>query len=200
LEIGGTTKLSLALIALSGFAILLLILVGWVLLAPRRDADPGADICLAEESDRRHVVYFPQVRQAMGAEDIAYLASKGSRALSRRVRNERRKIARAYLACLRGEFLKLWRLARVIASLSPRVGAAQEFARLRLGLFFSVRYEVIRFKLLFGFAPLPELSALSEVVGTLAMRLETAMREMGERAAMASKLTSPLEGRGLRTR
>lgn len=192
--------MSLALIALCGFAILLLILVAWILLPTRRLAGPGADLRLAEESDRRHVVYFPQVRQAMGAEDIAYLASRGSRALSRRVRNERRKIARAYLGCVRGEFLKLWRLARVIASLSPRVGVAQEFARLRLGLFFSVRYELIRLKLLFGFAPLPELGALSEVVGTLAMRLETAMRELGERAVLASKLASPGEGRGLRTR
>jgi hypothetical protein len=200
LEIGGTTKLSLALIALTGFAILLLILVAWILLAPRGHTEPGADLRLAEESDRRHVVYFPQVRQAVGAEDIAYLASRGSRALRRRVRSERRKVAQAYLRCLRGEFLKLWRLARVIASLSPQVGAAQEFARLRLGLFFSLRYELIRFKLLIGFAPLPELGTLSEVVGTLAMRLETAMREMGERAAMASKLASPLEGRGLHTR
>lgn len=192
--------MSLALMALCGFAILLLILVAWILLPTRRQVQPGADLHLAEESDRRHVVYFPQVRQAMGAEDIAYLASRGSGALSRRVRSERRTIARAYLGCLRGEFLRLWRLARVIASLSPQVGAAQEFARLRLGLFFSLRYELIRFKLIFGFAPLPDLGALSEVVGTLAMRLETAMRELGERAALASKLASPGEGRGLRTR
>jgi len=186
--------------SLAGFAILLLILVAWILLAPRRHAEPGEALRLAEESDRRHIVYFPQVRQAMGAEDIAYLESRGSRALSRRVRSERRKIALTYLGCLRGEFLKLWRLARVIASLSPQVGAAQEFARLRLGLFFSLRYELIRFQLLFGVAPLPEIGTLSEVVGTLAMRLETAMREMGEGAAMTSKLASPLEGRGLRTR
>jgi hypothetical protein len=70
-------------------------------------------------------------------------------------------------------------------------------ARLRLGMTFSIRYEMVRIKLLFGFAPLHELGALSEFVGKLAGRLETAMRDLGERAALATKLPSPLDGGGL---
>lgn len=191
--------MSLPLLLLFGFAVLLLVLLGWVLRAPSTPAKSYSDFVFADQSDRRNVTYFPQVRQALAAEDFAFLASRGSRELTQMVRRERRKIALDYLACLRSDFLELWRLARVIASMSPRVGVAQEIGRLQLGLAFSWRYEAIRIKFLFGFAPLPDLGSLSEVVSTLSIRLETAMNDLGERAALAAKLASSLDGRGLDT-
>jgi hypothetical protein len=191
--------LTATLTLLAGFALLLLILLGWVLRDPRKLAEPEADLSPTEEVGQRHVTYFPQVRQSMAAEDYTFLASRGSSKLTRRVRKERRRIALAYLFCLRNDFLKLWRLARVIASLSPQVGLAQEFARLRLGLTFALRFQMIRIRFLFGFAPVPELGHLSEVVSRLALRLETAMNELGERAVLTAKLASSLNGRGLDT-
>ena len=191
--------MNLPLLLLFGFAVLLVLLLAWVLRDPRKLPQTDVDLGYAEDLDRRHVTYFPQVRQAMAAEDSAFLASRASRALTRRVQRERRRIALAYLACLRGDFLNLWRLARVIASMAPQVGAAQELERLQLGLVFSWRYEIIRMKLLLGFAPLPELGSLSEVVSRLSIRLETTMKDLGERAALAATLTSSLDGRGLNT-
>ena len=184
---------------LFGFGMLLLLLLAWVLRDPRNLAKPRAELSSAEELDRRHLTYFPQVQQALSAEDFVFLASRGSRALAQLVRKERRKIALVYLGYLRGDFLKLWRLARVIASMSQQVGAAQELERLWLGLAFSWHYEMIRIKFLFGFAPLPELGALSEVISRLSIRLETAMKDLGERAALAAQLASSLNGRGLDT-
>jgi hypothetical protein len=184
---------------LIGFAVLMLLLLVWVLRDPRKHGGTDGDLDSTDEFSQRHVCYFPQVRQALAAEDFAFLSSRGSPQLARRTRGERRKIALAYLSCLRGDFLKLWRLARVIASMSPQVGVAQELARLRLGVAFSLRYEVIRIKFLFGFAPLPELGSLSDVVSRLSIRLETAMKDLGERAALAAKLASSLDGRGLDT-
>ena len=108
-------------------------------------------------------------------------------------------MALAYLAGLRQDFLKLWRLARVVARLTPSVEAAQELAGLRLGLSFTFRYEAIRVAFLLGFAPLPNLGSLSEVVGRLAMRLELTMRDLGERAAAASNMASSLNRSGLNT-
>ena len=191
--------MNLPLLLLFGFAVLLMLLLAWVLRDPREFAQPDVDLGYAEDLDRRHVTYFPQVRQAMAAEDSAFLASRASQALTHRVRRERRKIALAYLACLRGDFLKLWRLARVIASMAPQLGAAQELERLQLGLAFSWRYEMIRMKFFLGFAPLPELGSLSKVVSRLSIRLETAMKDLGERAALAAKLASSMDGRGLDT-
>jgi hypothetical protein len=60
---------------------------------------------------------------------------------------------------------------------------------------------MIRIEFLFGFAPLPELGSLSDVVSRLSIRLETAMNNLGERAALAAKLASSLDdGHGLDTR
>ncbi len=192
--------MSLTLILLIGFAVLVLLLLVWVLRDPRKHARSDGDPESNEELGQRHVGYFSQVRQALAAEDFAFLALRGSPQLARRVRKERRMIALAYLACLREDFLKLWRLARVIASMSPQVGVGQELARLRLGLTFSMRYEMIRIQFLFGFSPLPELGSLSDVVSRLSIRLETAMKDLGERAALAAKLGSSLDnGQGLDT-
>lgn len=186
-----------AFTALFGFALLLLILLAWVLRAPNRASRKDAAVDLTESSDRTHVTFFPQIKQALAVQDSAYLASLGMKALANRVRKERRKITLAYLACLRNDFQRLWRLGRVISSMSPQVGMAQEFRRFQLGLAFSLHYEMIRIKLLFGFAPLTELGALSEVVSRLSIRMETAMQDLGERAALAAKLASSLDGRGL---
>jgi hypothetical protein len=192
--------LNIALLFLAGFAILLLILLVSVLRDPERHGKPENNLGFLEESGRSHATYLRQVQQAMAAEDFDFLAARGSRELSKRTRKERRKIVLAYLYCLRNDFLKLWRLARVISTMSPKVGVGQEFARLRLGLIFFLRYELIRIKFRFGFAPLPELGSLSEVVSRLAMRLETTMRELGERAALAANLASTLDGRRLDSR
>lgn len=184
---------------LAGFTGLLLVLLVWALRSPNSPAKSNARPTLPEESDRPHVTYLSQMRQAMANEDIAFLASRGSRELIRRVRRERRKIALVYLGCLHNDFLNLWRLARVIASMAPQVGVPQELERLCLGLTFSLRYQLIRCKLLVGFAPLPELGSLSEAVSRLAMRLETAMNDLGERAVLAARLTSSPDGHGLDT-
>jgi hypothetical protein len=191
--------MSYSLLLLFGFAVLLLVLLGWVLRDPRKLAAPRPGPASDEEFNRSHVTYFPQMKQALSAEDIAFLASKGSGALAKVVRKERRKIALAYLDCLRADFLRLWRLARVIASMSQQVGPTQELERLRLSLAFSWHYETIRLKFLLGFAPLPEMGALSEIISGLSIRMETAMRDLGERAALAASLASSMERRGLNT-
>ncbi len=191
--------MSFPLLLLFVFGVLLLVLLGWVLRGPSAPGKSHTDSVFTDECDRRNVTYFPQVKQALAVDDFAFLASRGSRSLVRRVRKERRRIALAYLESLRNDFLELWELARVIASLSPKVGVAQEFARLRLGVTFALRYEMIRITFLLGFANLPALGSLSEAVGRLAIRLETTMRDLGERSARAAKFASSLDGRGLDT-
>ncbi|MGH9743292.1 MAG: hypothetical protein ACRD51_13190 [Candidatus Acidiferrum sp.] len=191
--------MNFSLMLLTGFAVLLLILLLWVLRDAGNLGEAVSSSGIGEDSGRHHLTYFPQIRQAMAGEDFDYVASKSSARLMHRVRRERRKIALGYLACLRGDFLKLWRLARVIASMSPRVGVGQEFARLRLGLIFFLRYELLRLKFVCGFVPLPELGSLCEALSKLAVRLETAMSNLGERAALAAKLASTLDGRGVNT-
>jgi hypothetical protein len=100
------------------------------------------------------------------------------------------------LSAVREDFQSLLRLAKVIAVLSPEVAALQEFERIRLTLKFAWRYQVIRMELRAGLAPIPRLDALTDFVSSLSVRMETAMTELGERAALAAELASSFHGSG----
>lgn len=189
--------MSPALLLLCGATVCLLLLLLFALRDFRGERKLAGDAKTIEDLGCHHVAYFPQMRQAMALEDQAFLEARGSRRLVRRVRQERRRIALSYLACLHADFLKLWQMARVVAALSPQVAAAKELARFRLSLGFGVRYELLRFRFLFGFSPFIDLTSVTEIIGKLAVRLETAMNELGDRAALAGEMTSALHRRGL---
>jgi hypothetical protein len=177
-------------------AILLLVLV-WALWKPRERRKLQSDPRSLEEDGRRHVTYLPQIRQALAKVDFRFLRERASGQVYRRVRRERRNVALAYMEALRGDFQNLLRMARVIAVLSPEVAAVQEFERLRLTTNFAWQYRVIRWKLMAGFATLPQLDGLSNLVSGLSVRMEQAMKELGERAALAAELASSMNRRGL---
>ena len=181
-----------------GAAGVLLLLLLWLLRSPQQqDATLPAAPASFEESGRRHPTYFPVIRQAMSPADLGFLAERGSVGLVRRAHRERQRIALLYLAELRRDFEHLLHLARVIAVLSPEIKATHEFERLRLSLQFSLHYQVVLWSLRCGLLLLPQLSGLSVMVSELAARLEGAMTELGERAALAAELASSLNRRGL---
>jgi hypothetical protein len=180
-----------------GLAALLLVVFAWAL---RRTRSTRATLPLGsslEENGCRHVNYLPQLQQALARTDEDYLVGTGVRGLQRRVRRERQRVALAYLNALRGDFQSLLRTARIIAVLSPEVAAVQELERLRLSVQFAWRYQMIRMKLLAGLAPLPQLNSLGDLISGLSVRMETAMKELGERAALAAELASSLNRRGV---
>lgn len=189
--------MSLTLLVFSILTVCLFGLLFWALRSPGKANFPNANSKLAEPLGRQHLTYFPQIQRAILAEDCDFLASRGSAGLARRVRKERRALALRYLVCLRGEFMKLWRLARLLAAMSPRVAPMGEFERFRLGVTFNLRCELLRVKFVLGFSPVPDFQALSQAVSRLAIRMETAMSELGERAALASEVTSTFDRGGL---
>jgi hypothetical protein len=187
---------SFTLFLFCGFVVVLLLLLFWALRGPRTQPklDVGQDFL--EETGRRHVSFLPQIRQALAKTDDEFLSGRSMRALQRRVRRERRAVALAYLSSLRGDFQRLLRMARIIAVLSPEVAALQELERIRLTVKFGWRYEMIRMQLRAGLAPIPRLDGLSVLVGGLSVRMEIAMKELGERAALAAELASSFDRRG----
>lgn len=106
------------------------------------------------------------------------------------MRRERKQIALGYLAALHEELVRLLRTARMIASLSSKVVPGQELERLLLAMNFLWRYRLIQLSVWAGFAPLPQLSALSNLLSAYSVRVEEAMREMGERAALVAEMAS----------
>ncbi|GAC1619121.1 MAG: hypothetical protein PVS2B2_02940 [Candidatus Acidiferrum sp.] len=164
---------------------LLLAVFGWSLRTLAKHSLHDIDLTQLEDFPRQHVSYFPQVQQALRKEDCCYVISRGSPKLAHKMEAERRRIALHYVAGVRQDFLKLMRLARIITVLSPEVAAVHEFERLRLSVQFAWRYRLICLSLRLGHSPLPLLEHLSQVVSGLSVRIEGAMTDMGERAAIA---------------
>jgi len=187
--------MSIVLLAGAVAVILGLLLLG---VRPMRHDQPGAPHLEAiEEPARQHATYFRVIRQAMSEEDLAFLATRGPLGLVRRAHKERQRIALLYLSDLRADFEKLLRLARVIAVLSPAVPASHEFERLQLTVRFLWRYQMVHAGLYAGLLLLPQLSGLSQIVSELAFRMESAMKDLGERAAVAAELASTVNRSGL---
>ncbi len=181
-----------------GGVALLLVLLFWALIGPARHARGARDeTALLGQMARRHPTYLPLVRQALSPTDIAFIASRGSLKLARQVRKERRGVALSYLTALREDFTRLLGLARIVAAMSPKVATAQEAERVWLNAQFVWRYHMLRMALHTGVFPQRKLDALSHMVSELAVRMETAISELGERAAIAAKLASSLDGRGV---
>jgi hypothetical protein len=180
------------LYALFGATTLLLVLLLWALRSsPGRDGRRG----LPEEQTRSNIQYFSQVQQALSEADREFLLSRGGPELAREALRERRQAALEFVAALEEEFSRLLRLARVIASLSPEVAPMQEFERVRLSVLFGFRLQVIRVRLAVGAAGMPQLEAASNMVSRLSVRMEAAMKELGERAALAGEMASAVERR-----
>jgi hypothetical protein len=167
--------------------ILLLLTIAWLAFSGTRHR-PEVARSGNRELECLHISSLPQIKQALANSDFMYLEQQGYPALAKRLRKERQRIALNYLACLRVEFQKLLRLARMVAVMSPNVAVAQEVQGLRLNLEFSYRYYLIYFRLVTGIAPLEAIGSLSNMVSALTIRMETAISELGERAALAAEL------------
>ena len=58
---------------------------------------------------------------------------------------------------------------------------------------------MLQLRLLLGMAALPQVAAVSDLVSSLGVRVEAALKELGERAAMAVEMASAVDRRGLNT-
>ena len=168
----------------------LVALLFWSLRQPR---DGRKKLWPLEDPARSNVQYFPQIQQALTSADRQFLRARGGEALARVVERERRKVARDFLRGLHEEFNQLLRLARIIASLSPKVVTLQEFERVRLTALFRWRLQVIYVRLALGARSTLEVQAVSDMISRLTVRIESAMRELGERASLAMELASTLD-------
>ena len=187
--------MSLSAYAFFGLVGILLLLFVW---AARKSGKQERTARALEECGRGHVGHLPQIRQALAEADSLYISEKASAFAVRRVRQERRRVALAYLSAVREDFQSLLRMAKVIARLSPEVVALHEFERVRLTIAFAWHYQMVRLQLRAGLMPVPGLDGLSDLVSGLSVRMETAMNELGERAALAAEMASSLDGRGPR--
>ena len=169
-------------IAFGLFALVLLAVLFRSRLGGRADAGASAETrgLTPENLVPRHTKYFSVVREALSGSDLNELESRISPATRRRLRVERRTVARGYLRGLREDFLRLERFGRIVAAYSPKVDARQEAERFRLGLRFRVVYVAVSLRVALGFVPVPAFERLTQLVGSLSSRIEASMTSLVE--------------------
>jgi hypothetical protein len=169
---------------------LLIFLFVWAIRNSRGRTSRSYGKAIPEDFTRSHTLHWPQIRQALSKTDYEFAANRVSQKALRRMQRDRRRVALAYLCALREDFDGLLGTARVIAALSPEVAAVQEFERLRLTVNFQWRYQIIRMSVWAGYAQLPQMDNLSNLISGLRVRLEAAMKKLGERAALVAETVS----------
>ncbi|MDP9340436.1 MAG: hypothetical protein M3P45_16390 [Acidobacteriota bacterium] len=172
---------------------LLLFLLAWLSFSKRR-IKPEMTFDAQQEREWRHISYLGYITQALASTDIEFIKARGFAALAKRVEKERRLIALEYLQALRRDFENLVDFARVVAVMSPNVELTQELQGLRLQLAFSCRYYLIHARLSLGIAPRNAFGNLSHILSALTVRMEAAISELGERAALGAELSSHNNG------
>jgi hypothetical protein len=126
-----------------------------------------------------HTQHFPQLKQSLQSTDRTYMRQKATRTLQREWREERRKVLRGFLDGLEEDFAKLDRLARVVASLSPRVSRGEEFARLWLTLRFRLTFRIASIWIFAaGAGQLARLSYLTALLADLSARADAGMARL----------------------
>lgn len=164
----------------------LLALLVWSLRSSRAPLPSANLIFPSLAAALQHSAHFPQVRQCLSPDDLAFLSRRGSQGLARRARADRRRVTLGYLDALHKDFHQLLQLARVLAALSPQVAAQQEGERFSLAVRFEFRYQMTRAVVLAGGTPLGQLRAMTQMVGTFGARLEAAMMRLGNEAGIAA--------------
>src|ERR1700686_2908906 len=170
----------LFVIALSGILL-------WLLIPKHKSSRPTAasfpsDVIGALPT-AKHFAYFPQIRQALSADDSRYLTETAPPHVAKQELRERRAVARGFLNGLHEDFSNLAKLGRIIAALSPEVSHEQETERLILSLKFQILYALVWLRLSTGNLPLQQLEHLTGLVGRLATRMDEAMAKISALSA-----------------
>jgi hypothetical protein len=184
------------------FTLLAVLLIGalvWAVRPPKRKLVSISDV-LTALSEEHHYSRLPQILQALQPEDTAFLRARGFAPLRRRIRSERGRIALLYLDCLQEEYEKLLEASRVVAAMAPEMLAPDEAERFKLNLRFALGCRYLRWKLRLGLEPWRGFGLLSEMTSGMALRLEMATSQIGERSALSLAFASILKERDDGTR
>jgi len=165
-------------IAFSGVALLLLLVIVWLVIKPlpNETLQPAAKI---EELIPLHSPHFPQLRQALASADGQYIRRKTSKEVERQWREERRRILQAFLNGLVEDFVRLDRFARLVASHSEHFSRREEFERAWLGLRFRLGYRIMSMRIATGsLGSVAQMGRLTQLLGSFSARAEAAMARL----------------------
>ncbi|HKM67747.1 MAG TPA: hypothetical protein VJX70_11320 [Candidatus Acidoferrum sp.] len=168
-------------------ALVILALLLWASRSPKPQFPSGLDAFEAL-SESRHCSRLPQILRALQPEDTEYLRKDGHAALMHTVRQQRRRIALAYVEQLQNEFETLLEISRVLAVMSPEVIATQEFERWKLSTVFAMNCAWLRWRLRLGLRPFAGLALLTGMATNIIRQLEAAISGISQAAVMGSEV------------
>ena len=159
---------------LASLAILLALL--WLLFgSPTNEAILSLDALQIEKILPANCRHFPQISQLLSQEDTQFMRKRAPHFIEGKWRAERRGILKQYLSGLREDFIRLERLARLIAALSPEIRKRQEWEWFWLALQFHVSYRMVALKLALGSFSPEGLAGLTQMIAGLTSDLENRM-------------------------
>lgn len=163
----------------TGLGLAILILLFWLLFAPKWNEPPaGIQALEIEELQPLHCRHFPQISQLLRTEDPTFIEQRVPASVARAWRKERRRVLRQYLNGLAEDHVRVERLARLIAALSPGVSRKQEWEWLWMGLQFRVMFRLLALRIVIGNLSLPQLARWTDFVATQAADLQIRMSQM----------------------
>lgn len=187
--------MTLSLVIFLALALILILLLAWAGRPPKRLLRSPEDV-LEALSEERHYARLPQILQSLREDDTEFLRGRGQSALLRRLRRERKRIALRYLDYLEQEFQILVECSRILATLAPELTPTSEFDRFRQNFRFILNCRYLRWRLRLGLQPWDAFGTISDMAGTITLRLEAATARLGERALQAADSPSFDNGRG----
>jgi hypothetical protein len=177
-------------------ALLLVLVLAWAA-RPPKNVPLTPDEVFAALSEERHYARLPQILQSLREEDTDFMRDRGHGQLLLRLRQERKRIALGYLNYLEEEFRILLECSRILATLSPELAFEGEFQRLRQNFWFLWNCRYLGWKLRVGLPPWDSFGTLSDMAGTMTLRLEAATARLAERALLVTDAgLIPDQGRG----
>jgi hypothetical protein len=123
----------------------------------------------------KHYRFFPQVSRALSIDDSEYLSQRADPLARKSAARIRRRVGLEFLNGLREDYRRLDRLARALTALAPAANPQREAERLWLSVRFEIRWCFVWVSLWSGLAPIPQLQRLTDLVGALTARLESAL-------------------------
>jgi hypothetical protein len=175
--------MTLPLLLFMGSAAVLILLLAWAVRPPQRSLT--TEEALEALSQDRHYARMPQILQSLREDDTEFMRSRGQSDLLAHVRAERKRIAVRYLTYLLDEYRMLVECSRVTAKLAPELSAKGEYEHLKDYLRFVLICRSLQWRILFGLEPWESFGTLSDMAGTMTLRLESAATRIGERALQA---------------
>ncbi|HEV2488501.1 MAG TPA: hypothetical protein VGT03_01740 [Candidatus Acidoferrales bacterium] len=165
----------------TGIGLAILALMFWLLFAPKWNEPPAEIQALEiEKLQPLHCRHFPQISQLLRTEDLTFIEQRVPASMARGWRRERQRVLRQYLNGLAEDRLRVERLARLIAALSPDVSRKQEWQWLWMGIQFRIMFRLLALRIAIGRVSLVQLARWTDFVASQAADLQNRMSQMSQ--------------------